>query len=119
MLPNKISIYRKRAKLTQEGLAQAIGTSRSQLVKLERGERPLTSDWLEKIGEACQVSPHLLIAPDGAVPSVDELAQLLQAAQDALPVGVPYSEWPRSVASELHMRLRRLAGDRATDANQD
>lgn len=88
-------------------------------MKLERGERPLTSDWLEKIGEACQVSPHLLIAPDGAVPSVDELAQLLQAAQDALPVGVPYSEWPRSVASELHMRLRRLAGDRATDANQD
>lgn len=116
MLPNNIARYRKEAGLTQEGLAEAIGTTRSQLVKLERGERPINGDWLEKIGAACGVAPHLLIAPPEAVPNAAELEQMLADVQRALPAGLPYSEWPRSVASELHMRLRRLAGDRATHA---
>jgi len=115
VLPNNLASYRKAAKLTQEGLAEAIGTSRSMLVKLERGERPLTGEWLEKIGEAVDVAPHLLIAPADAVPNEEQLEQLLASAQQSLPAGLPYSEWPRAVASELHMRLRTLAGDRTSD----
>ena len=112
VLPNNLATYRKAAKLTQEGLAEAIGTSRSMLVKLERGERPLTGEWLEKIGDAIDVAPHLLIAPPDAVPNEEQLEQLLASAQQSLPAGLPYSEWPRAVASELHIRLRTLAGDR-------
>lgn len=116
VLPNQIARYRKAAGMTQDGLARAIGTTRSTYTKLERGERSLTSEWLEKLGEALNVAPHLLIAPDGAMPSVEQLGQLLESAQQSLPAGLPYSEWPRAVAQELHMRLRTLADDRT---NQD
>jgi transcriptional regulator with XRE-family HTH domain len=114
VLPNNIAMYRKAAGLTQEALASAIGTSRSMLVKLERDERPLTGDWLEKIGDAVGIAPHLLIAPPGALPNEDELAEMIASAQQTLPAGLPYSEWPRAVASGLHMRLRTLVSDRAS-----
>lgn len=114
MLPNNIARYRKEAGLTQDGLAAAIGTTRNHLVKLEKGSRPLNSDWLEKIGKAVGVEPYLLIAPDNVLPSEAELAEMLAAAQRTLPAGLPYSEWPRAVASGLHMRIRTLASDRAT-----
>lgn len=118
VLPNNIASYRKAANYTQDGLARAIGTTRSMLVKLERGERPLTGDWLEKIGSAVNVSPHLLIAPEGALPNEEQLEQILVAAQQSLPAGLPFSEWPRAVASELHMRLRTLSGDHANSGSQ-
>lgn len=113
VLPNNIRTYREAAKMTQAALADAINTGRSTLVKLERGERPLTGEWLEKIGGAVGVPPYALIAPPGVVPTVPELEQMLAFAQQSLPAGLPYSEWPRAVASELHTRLRTLADDRA------
>lgn len=118
VLPNNIASYRKSANYTQDGLAKAIGTTRSMLVKLERGERPLTGEWLERIGEAVNVAPHLLIAPPDIIPNEEQLERILIAAQQSLPVGLPFAEWPRAVASELHMRLRTLAGDRASDGSQ-
>lgn len=113
MLANNIAVYRKRAGLSQEQLADAIGTTRNMLVKLEKGSRGLTSDWLEKIGERLEVPPYLLIAPEHLLPTEEQLAEMLSAAQQTLPAGLPYSEWPRAVAAGLHTRLRTLAGDRA------
>lgn len=117
VLHNNVAFYRKQAGLTQEALADAIGTSRSMLVKLERGERPLNSDWLEKIGEACSIPPYLLIAPTDVLPNVEQLVEMIAAAQHSLPAGLPYSEWPRSVAKELHMRLHTLADDRSNNGS--
>lgn len=114
MLPNNIASYRKAAGMTQQALADAIGTTRNMLAKLESGSRDLTSDWLEKIGQAVGVEPYLLIAPDTLIPSESELEQLIADAQQRLPAGLPYSEWPRAVASELRTRLRLPAGDRAS-----
>lgn len=111
MLPNNIATYRKRAGLSQEQLAPLIGTTRNMLVKLEGGKRGLTSDWLERIGEALSVPPYLLIAPEHLLPTEEQLAEMLSAAQSTLPAGLPYSEWPRAVAAGLHMRLRTLVGD--------
>lgn len=112
VIENNISKIRKARGMTQEQLASAIGTSRNMLVKLEGGSRDLTSTWIERISEALDVEPFALIAPDNLVPSEEELAQLLAAAQQTLPAGLPFSEWPRAVAAGLHMRLRTLAGDR-------
>lgn len=109
VLPNQIKRYRKEAGLSQEGLAGAIGTTRNMLVKLERGERKLDADWLE----------NLIIAPEGVLPSADELAEMLDASQRTLPAGLPYSEWPRAIAEGLHMRLRTLAADRASNRTAD
>lgn len=119
MLANNIATYRKRAGLSQEQLAEAIGTTRNMLVKLEKGSRGLTSDWLEKIGNELSVPPYLLIAPEHLLPTEQQLAEMLSAAQQTLPAGLPYSEWPRAVAAGLHTRLRTLAGDRANAADAD
>lgn len=119
VLQNNIKVYRERAGMTQEGLASAIGTTRNMLVKLERGTRPLNSEWLEKLGEALEIPPFLIIAPEHVIPKVNELAQMLADAQQTLPAGLPYSEWPQAVAEGLHMRLRTLIGDRANASNRD
>lgn len=117
MLANNIAVYRKRAGLSQEQLADAIGTTRNMLVKLEGGSRGLTSDWLEKIGNELSVPPYLLIAPEHLLPTEEQLAEMLSAAQQTLPAGLPYSEWPRAVAAGLHTRLRTLSGDLASVAD--
>jgi transcriptional regulator with XRE-family HTH domain len=119
MLPNRIPLYRKRAGLSQTELAERVGTSRNMVAKLESTSRRLTSDWLVRIGDALDVPPYLLIAPDDILPSEQELADMLNAAQQTLPVGLPYSEWPKAVAAGLHIRLRTLLNDRANTDNAD
>jgi transcriptional regulator with XRE-family HTH domain len=114
VLPNNVAFYRNQAKMTQARLGELIGCQRDYVAKLESGARPLIPTWLEKIGEALEVEPYLLIAPEGVVPTEDELVQMIADAQSTLPAGLPYSEWPRAVAAGLRTRLRTLAGDRAS-----
>ena len=113
VLPNNVAFYRNQADMTQARLGEMIGCHRDYVAKLESGAKPLGPGWLEKIGDALGVEPYLLIAPDGVVPTEDELVQMIADAQSTLPVGLPYSEWPRAVAAGLRTRLRTLAGDRA------
>lgn len=113
MLPNNVSKLRKARDMSQTDLAEAIGTKLSHMGKLERGERPLTVDWIEKIAAALDVEPYQIIAPDNLFPSEEQLADMLQLAQQQIPAGLPYSEWPRAVAGGLHTRLLTLASDRA------
>lgn len=112
-MQNRVAYYRSRAGLSQDDLAEKIGTTRNMLGKLERGARDVTGDWLEKIGDALNVAPHLLIAPEAFLPTEEELAEMIAHAQQTLPAGLPYSEWPQAVAAGLHTRIRTLAGDRA------
>lgn len=114
MLPNNVATLRKAAGKSQTELATAIGTTLSTMGKLERGERPLHADWIEKIADALGVEPFLIIAPDRLLPTEEQLTDMLQLAQQRLPAGLPYSEWPRAVAAGLRMRLLTLAGDRST-----
>ena len=51
-LPNRIRELRDRRQMTQEELAAAIGTSKMQVSRLERGERRLTQSWMERIAAA-------------------------------------------------------------------
>lgn len=62
MSGNNIAYYRKRAGLSQTDLAGRVGTKLNMLGKLERGERTLDTNWLDKIGKALGIDPHLLIA---------------------------------------------------------
>lgn len=119
MLPNNIASYRNTAGFTQERLAELIGTTRDYVAKLETNKKKLMPEWLEKIGAALGVEPYLLIAPDRFLPTEAELGQLIAAAQQKLPAGLPYSEWPQAVAGELHTRLRTLAGDRSRSGIAD
>jgi len=58
---NNIKRMRKLKGWTLQKLADALGTSRSQVDKLERGERRLTVDWLDKVATALECSPLELL----------------------------------------------------------
>lgn len=119
MIPNNITSLRRLRGMTQTELAEAIGTKLSMMGKLERGERDLSADWIEKIASALDVEPFQLIAPERLFPTEEQLADMLQLAQQQIPAGLPYSEWPKAVAAGLHMRLLKLADDRASAASAD
>lgn len=69
MTGNNVAHYRKKAGLSQSVLAERIGTTLNMLGKLERGDRTLDTDWLDKIGRALGVAPHLLVASS---PRIDQ-----------------------------------------------
>lgn len=48
-MKNRIKEIRELRGISQEKLAELTGTSRSQIVKLERGERRLSQDWMERL----------------------------------------------------------------------
>ena len=58
---NNIAYYRKSRGLSQTELAERIGTTLNMLGKLERGDRTLDTDWLQRIGKALEVEPRDLI----------------------------------------------------------
>lgn len=58
---NQIRKYRRAAGLTLEELGDRMGVSTSQIVKLERGERRLTLEWMERLAKALGVRPTDLI----------------------------------------------------------
>lgn len=59
--PNRIKELRRQKKLTQDRLAEIVGCSKQQIVKLERGERGLSQRWMEKIAGALGVGAHMLL----------------------------------------------------------
>ncbi|MEV5031609.1 helix-turn-helix transcriptional regulator [Sphingobium sp. LMC3-1-1.1] len=62
MVPNFVSAWRKHRNLSQDEAAEAIGTTKSMYGKLERGERTLDTDWLDKMGRAFRCEPYQIIA---------------------------------------------------------
>lgn len=63
MVGNSIAFHRKRRGMSQTQLAERIGTTLNMLGKLERGDRTLDTNWLEKIGAALTIEPRDLIGP--------------------------------------------------------
>lgn len=56
-MKNRIKILRKERGFTLDALADLIGTSATQVQRLETGERRLNVDWIEKISKALEVLP--------------------------------------------------------------
>jgi len=69
---HKIADFRIQKNLTLQALAERVGTTKSQIDKLEKGERRLTVEWLQRIADALNmpVSSFFSAAPDGGgIPS--------------------------------------------------
>ncbi|MEE8607182.1 MAG: helix-turn-helix domain-containing protein [Nitrospiraceae bacterium] len=56
-MPNRIREWRRKAGLSQQALADLVGTGRSQIVKLERGERRLTYRWMQRLARHLNCRP--------------------------------------------------------------
>lgn len=60
-LGNKIRAYRKRARLSQEKLAELAELSRNYIGEVERGEKAISVDALTQIAEALGRKPYELL----------------------------------------------------------
>ena len=89
--PNHLRAWREFKKLSQDELADVVGTTQSQIAHLEAGERALSAKWLRKLADALKTTPgHLLDHDPSALPtdiveiwlaaSPDERRQLINVA---------------------------------------
>lgn len=67
---NHLRAWRKFRRMTQEQLAEAIGTSKAVIGHLETGRSGLSDKWLSKLAPALNTSPgHLLEHDPEALPT--------------------------------------------------
>lgn len=58
---NYLRQWREKAKLSQEELAEKVGTTKSVVSLLENEKRPLSSKWLRKFAEALGTTPGRIL----------------------------------------------------------
>lgn len=59
--PNHLKAWREFREMSQEELAEKVGTTASQISMLETGDRGLSAKWLRKLAPALKTTPgHLL-----------------------------------------------------------
>lgn len=63
-MANHVKARRKQLRLTQQAVADASGTTKATIMKLERGDMQLTQNWLQRLAEPLQCEPADLILPD-------------------------------------------------------
>jgi transcriptional regulator with XRE-family HTH domain len=63
ILGRNLRAYRKARGLSQEAFADVLGVHRTYMGSVERGERNLTMQSLERIAERLGVEPLSLLAP--------------------------------------------------------
>lgn len=62
--PNYLRQWREFRKMTQEALADAVGTNANMIQYLETGERGLSGKWLRRLSPALKTTPGLLLDHD-------------------------------------------------------
>ena len=67
-MTNKIRVLRKQNGLSQQDLAQRIGTTGQQVGHLEAGRRKLTQDWMERLSAGLDCGPADLLGSGPAAP---------------------------------------------------
>ena len=64
--PNHLKAWREFRKMSQEVLAEKVGTTASQISMLETGERGLSAKWLRKLAPLLGTTPGHLLDHDPA-----------------------------------------------------
>lgn len=62
--PNFLRAWRTYRKLTQEQLAEKVGTNANMIQYLETGERGLSAKWLRRLAPALETTPGMLLDHD-------------------------------------------------------
>lgn len=64
--PNHLKAWRLHRGMTQEQLAEAVGTNPNMIGYLESGERGLSAKWLRKLAPALDTTPGMILDHDPA-----------------------------------------------------
>lgn len=80
-MENKLAELRKSKGFSQTALADAIGTSRSQIVKLESGERRLSDVWLAKIAPVLGVTQGQILGEGSSMPIGSRILNIIGEVQ--------------------------------------
>lgn len=72
--PNYLQAWRKFRRITQDELAERVGTTKAVISLLESGQRPLSAKWLRKLAPALQTTPGHLLDHDPESLPTDMLA---------------------------------------------
>jgi transcriptional regulator with XRE-family HTH domain len=107
----KIADFRTQKNLTLQGLAERVGTTKSQIDKLERGERRLTVEWLERIAEALDVPLAAFFAFDPAADAASDTSANVLTDPAYMPYDLPRRDAARlSVLAEGGMQMLPVYG---------
>jgi len=80
--PNHLRAWRMRREMTQEDLAEKVGTKPNVIGYLESGERGLSAKWLRRLAPALDITPGLLLDHDPAILSNDMIDMWVSANKD-------------------------------------
>lgn len=61
---NHLRAWREKREMTQEELAEKVGTTKAVISLLENEKRPLSSKWLRKLAEALETQPGYILDYD-------------------------------------------------------
>ncbi len=126
LMQNRILELRKERRLTLAELADKIGSTPQQIGRLEKGERRLTTDWMEKIAIALDVpAEDLMSSSHGERVVIPEIAMHTNAGvksknpkSDVAESKDILSEWSlpkqllaNQVGAESTMRIIQVMGD--------
>lgn len=97
-MPNRIAVLRRERGLSLTALAAAVGTTKAQIQKLERGDRRLTLDWMQRIAPALKVRISDLLPPE-------KESQMDPAEKEIINLVSQLSEQDRFVIVQVAKRL--------------
>ncbi len=100
---NAIRTYRKKANLSLAELAEKANASKSQIHKLERGERRLTVDWIMRLSRAMDCKPHDLL-PNETVESSEMVTFPTMKAKDNM-------QRPMMLGNPTNLPVRGVIGN--------
>ncbi len=95
----KIKFYRKKRNMTQDELAEAANLSTSYISQVETGRKNIGREGLEKIAEALQVLPAMLIQCDDMVWKDVKSCQIMKELEDC-------SDYELSVIHDILLSLK-------------
>ena len=108
MMSNRLREFRDLAGLSMQALADRVGTTASQINKLEKGERRLTLDWMTRLSAALGIEPKdLLPLPNRPLPAAPTSTHLLGGGEAAPGPTVPARD-PRDL---IPVRSAARGGD--------
>ena len=84
-MQTRIAFLRKKKGLSLSELAKAAGTTKAQIQKLERGDRRLSLEWMERLARALHVKISELLPPEEVACKHEEEAATILDVLSRLP----------------------------------